>query len=115
MRAKPTPRPRVTRYGFAYYPKEYAKYQRDLSNAFKKSGVKIKKPDTAIALQIMFWFKKPKKSKSLFIRGDLDNFIKGVMDQLKCIIGDDKRVIGIIASKKYAENDCIDIIIEEDV
>jgi len=121
MRAKPTPRPRVNRYGVAYYPAKYTKYKRELENAFEGKNIKLKTKDKPLALQIFCWYKRAKGSKLLYPVGDADNIIKGVMDSMKCIIGDDKRVVVLFFGKKYCEpnkgdidQDVIDIIIEED-
>ena len=110
------PRPRVTKRGIAYYPEAYRN--------FKKSSVDVltsqwKDPPLTkpLSVSIIFLHTKPKskvrkKTANVRIprvraRGDLDNFIKSILDSLQSggVIKNDSQVWKIEAESWYAALD----------
>lgn len=98
----PASRPRVAKFG-TYYAKPYRDFmamaQDRLPKGDKHSGL--------VALVVSCVCTKPKTGKLLAPRGDIDNYIKGVMDVLtkKEYWEDDSQVYFIIAEKRYAQKD----------
>ena len=97
-----TPRPRVTRFGKVYYPKNYKEYVKQLKADFAELDI----PSGALDIHITFVMKRPQSFKRRgdrvihTKRPDLDNLAKGVLDSLP--IKDDARVVKLTAVKWYA-------------
>jgi Holliday junction resolvase RusA-like endonuclease len=104
---KPVPagRPRVSKYG-VYYPKTYTAWNKESWKDFDQlTGVPTDKP---IALLIEVLCPTLKASKYTMPIGDVDNFIKGPMDQLtktqRAWI-DDRQVVALTVVKRFIEPD----------
>lgn len=119
---KPVPkaRPRLGRYGKAYTPKSTLNYE----NAIMGEYIANNLPnfgDKSITVEIEFGFIPPaswsNKKKMLALKGecipskgDLDNYVKAVLDALNGIAyKDDRYIRKFICSKSYKENDLVDI------
>lgn len=105
-------RPRMTRSGHAYTPKETVEYERQIKLRFKKLFPNFKPIENAIILEINFYFIQSKSNKDSFhtIKPDIDNLIKAICDSLNGLAYVDDRIItGIIAHKKYSTIDCVHI------
>ncbi|MFT7880952.1 MAG: RusA family crossover junction endodeoxyribonuclease [Sulfurimonas sp.] len=118
IKPKAAPRPRVTRRG-TYNPRDYTDYKSTIALVAKQ---KFTKKDTALAMQIDFFFKKPKswskKKKENppyhTFKPDVDNLIKGVKDALNGIAyRDDAQVVSVHGRKQYADRDGIMIEVAE--
>ena len=96
-------RPRVTRWG-VYYGKNYTAWKKAAMELIKDQTDTIEKHCTVLIEQIV---QKPKTSKKLFPRGDVDNYGKAPMDILtkKQFWTDDDLVTGMWSSKRFAEPD----------
>lgn len=109
FKLKPVPkgRPRFSKYGGTYTPKETVEFE----NALKwqmKSQYRGKPIDLPIAVEIEFIFKSPKKPKNTYPRGDVDNYCKGVLDAMNDILWcDDSQVVALSAFKRYGIEDKI--------
>lgn len=76
---------------------------------------KIKKAfDCELSLKIDFFFKKPNKpSRGYPSKGDLDNYLKAVMDSFNGVVfKDDSQVSHIECSKKYGSFDVVSISVK---
>ena len=111
VKAIPKGRPRLSRFGRAFTPKKTQDFEeiiRDHSRAIMNDLDVI---DTMISVSVSFTFKQPNKpSRAYPSKGDLDNFLKAVLDGMNGIVFfDDVQITHIEASKKYGEFDLIDI------
>ena len=111
-RAIPTPRPRVTSRGITYYPKRYSDYLRRMRLEIKKHNIPKIGMDKMVTLYAHFVFKRAKGSKIQIPVGDIDNLSKGLMDSMDVIFDNDRCVCSLIASKSFAYNDAIIILME---
>jgi Holliday junction resolvase RusA-like endonuclease len=102
---KPKGRPRFTRKGFAYTPKETRDYENLLSEAISKFFSSAPIEDRPLKLELVFYIQKPKSAKRDYpqTRPDLDNLMKAVMDAMNGIVyKDDSLICDISASKRYS-------------
>lgn len=120
---RPKARPRVTAYG-TYTPSKTVEFEQAIKDEylFNYYG---KKTDEAIAIAMIFYRKPPdswsKKKKQEAIersydtrRGDIDNFIKCVLDGLNGIAyNDDAQVTVLTAEKRFGYNEGVTINIKE--
>ncbi|MAD98990.1 MAG: hypothetical protein Unbinned200contig1002_44 [Prokaryotic dsDNA virus sp.] len=106
VRPVPASRPRVSRYG-TYYGKNYTEFRKSLYAVLKK--IKDKFPPSATGeflVELEFICKKPKKPSNPYPRGDIDNYVKGVLDGFTyagMFWEDDIQVVELCASKRYQE------------
>ena len=121
--AKAKERPRVGKGGRIYTPNGTHKYEKLVRECYGDNKSFEKK---FIIMKIIFWFEIPKsysKEKRQdcaegFIRpsrGDIDNYIKSILDGLnKVAYEDDKYIYKIEAEKRYTEYEArTEITIEE--
>ena len=121
--AKAKERPRMGRNGRIYTPDSTHKYEKLVRERYGDNKSFEKK---FIIMKIIFWFEIPKsysKEKRQdcaegFIRpsrGDIDNYIKSILDGLnKVAYEDDKYIYKIEAEKRYTEYEArTEITIEE--
>ena len=115
---KPVPmaRPRVTRTGHAYTPKNCVEYK-SLVAAFARDVMRGKELyDGEVWVEISFYFMTPtswskKKRETMtgegvISRPDMDNLYKAVTDALNGIVyRDDSQITRAIIRKQYVEND----------
>lgn len=69
-----------------------------------------------IALEVDFYLLKPKSVKGReypIVRPDLDNFLKSLIDGMKCLWVDDSQIISITAKKLYHKENCIEVRVKE--
>ncbi|KGK67060.1 RusA family crossover junction endodeoxyribonuclease [Xanthomonas citri] len=103
----PASRPRVTRWG-TYHLKTYktwleaaGKYLKGLSHV---AGQGIR-PDTPLIVVAEFVCRKPKTTKLLTPKGDIDNYLKAPLDAITHagLWGDDKWITTVVATKRFQE------------
>lgn len=100
----PTPRPRVSKWG-TYYPKTYKDWLKAVESHLKRGDLGLE-PDAELLVVIEQVGKKPKTTKRLFPRGDVDNHAKGPMDVITRVGGywdDDDQITHLMVTKRYAE------------
>lgn len=96
-------RPKFRRGGVAYTPAKTASAERDIKYAL----MRLKLPfiaDGAIAVELDFYLRKPKSSKRShpYVRPDLDNLAKLVLDSANGILwADDSQICDLRLSKRY--------------
>ena len=107
----PASRPRVTRNG-TYTPAKYANYKKALKMLFKQFD-KVKAP-IALEINVSLYFVSPKSIKYRKFPmpvGDVDNFLKAILDAgNETLWDDDQQIVKATVSKQYADRD--EIIIE---
>ena len=109
------PRPRVTKTGHAYMPKEYTAWKRQFSQStaiYLNDIADFKTIDYPIHVKIEFIFPRPQRMQHREIpqyqlphasKPDIDNLIKAVLDGLKDaqVYTDDNLVSSVHARKAY--------------
>lgn len=102
----PASRPNVTRWG-VYYGKNYNKFRTaavPLANGYEGPAL----PEGPLVVMLEHVVTKPRTSRKLWPRGDVDNFDKGPLDAFtksEKFWTDDDQVVGLIAFKRFAEVD----------
>lgn len=101
---RPASRPKVTKYG-TYFGRPYTIFRQTAqpyANAYQ--GPPPIQGPVVILIEIVCT--KPKTGKLLHPRGDVDNYVKGVMDVMtksNNFWSDDVQVVALYAYKRYAE------------
>jgi Holliday junction resolvase RusA-like endonuclease len=108
VRPKVKQRPRVLRNGHTYTPKVTLEYERELASLYKGPrfscnmlAVKMLFSHDGVEIQIEELRPKPDvEMPKTKLRGDIDNYVKAVLDALNGIAwGDDSRVVVLHAEK----------------
>jgi len=104
----PCPRPRIAvinGHGVAYYPTAYKKWVAEFVELFK--GKTIEKFDGLLSVDVVFECRKARTSKLLAPVGDIDNYVKSLLDGLTKVgvWNDDKQVVQLRAMKRFAVTD----------
>ncbi len=114
-------RPRLGKGGCVYTPSKTKVFENIVALSY---GNRPSFDDKYIRIRLKFKFEVPKsytKKKRLEAiegkirptKGDIDNYIKAVLDGLnKKAWEDDRHIIGILAEKEYANESCIEVSIE---
>jgi Holliday junction resolvase RusA-like endonuclease len=96
-------RPRLSRYG-VYYSKTYT----DWRNEARRHVAQIETIHTgALIVIVEISVMRPKTSKKLWPRSDVDNLAKGPLDVItenKGIWGDDDQIVGLWVTKRFTLN-----------
>lgn len=110
-------RPRMTRFGNVYTPKETKEYEKLVQLAFQKVKPKDWKAlETAVYVEIEAIFVKAKSNKMnhCTIKPDIDNIIKAILDGIQGegnAILDDKYVTGLVVKKFWGDIDKVKVTI----
>ena len=100
-------RPRFTRQGRAYTPKQTADYERQIKQAYISAGGQFISDTAPILICITAYFKKAKSNKmqAPTLKPDADNIAKAVCDALNGIAyKDDKQITCLTVGKVWAED-----------
>jgi len=102
----PASRPRVSKWG-TYYGKTYKAWKEHAERYVAHGSLRL---DVAARLLVMIQavVRRPKTSKLVTPRGDIDNYAKGPLDVITKAGGywvDDCQVVCLIASKRFADKD----------
>ena len=114
----PASRPRVSKWG-TYYGKRHQAFRSealDLLSGMREEGVLPEVPMSGkLRVWVVFSIKKPKTTKLATPRGDIDNYMKLLLDCCNGIIWeDDQQIAQINAFKNYAvHGGSIDLVVEE--
>lgn len=101
----PASRPRVSKFG-TYYGKRYKAFRK----AFQQEVAEFRKgfrPLTADRLNasVVFCVPRPKTTKLVVPRGDIDNYVKALFDGCNELVWrDDTQVTGLHAQKMWSDN-----------
>ena len=114
-------RPRLGKGGCVYTPSKTKVFENIVALSY---GNRPSFDDKYIRIRLKFKFEVPKsyskkrrlealEGKIRPTKGDIDNYIKAVLDGLnKKAWEDDRHIIGILAEKEYANESCIEVSIE---
>ena len=108
-------RPRFTRQGRAYTPKQTADYERQIKQAYISAGGQLISDTAPIIVCITAEFKKAKSNKMDFptLKPDADNIAKAVCDALNGIAyKDDKQITCLTVGKVWAEDGIEKVVVE---
>ena len=96
----PASRPRVTKWG-TYYAKTYKNWMKEAHDLIPQAGAPW---DGHLSVMILFVVKKPKTTKRTNPRGDIDNYLKGILDAMtkRGYWHDDDQITTINANKRFA-------------
>lgn len=121
-------RPRVTRSGIAFTPKNTVMYENLVRTSFQQSYQDHVPLDCEMQAIITAYFSIPKsvsnKKKELMSFGlinptkkpDLDNIAKAILDSLNGIAyKDDSQIVSLLISKKYSDRPRVEITLKEKV
>jgi len=118
-------RPRVTKQGIAYTPKETVNYETFVKLLYmqKYNNIKLKGP---LRMTIKAFYKIPKsvskKEKELMLQNiirptkkpDMDNIAKIIADALNEVAyEDDKQIVEMQIKKFYSEDEFVQVVMEE--
>ena len=118
----PASRPRVPRYGRVYYGKGYTAFRKEAAEALSKLTWPPSYPlHGALHMRVEFHVRRPKKTELAAPRGDVDNYLKSLLDMLQGerleggggAFLDDRQVVNIQASKHWAERGSIEVWLAE--
>lgn len=108
VRPVPAARPRISKYG-SYYPETYKTFRAEAYRYLKTISAKYPPcPDSTFSIEIEFVCEKPKKPSNSYPRGDVDNYLKGIIDSLvycKMFFDDDIQITRMTGIKRYQEKD----------
>ena len=101
----PAARPRVTKWG-TYYPKKYAEFRKEFARLLVRTGLP-RAVLSPLEVNLEFVCRRPKNPTNSYPMGDLDNYVKAVLDsiQSKAWFKDDKQIQAIGAYKRYTRDD----------
>jgi len=107
----PASRPRVPRFGKTYYAKTYARFRREAAEVINDLVWPPSYPlEGAVHLRAEFHVVRPKTTYLAAPRGDVDNYLKSLLDLLnEQAFLDDRQVVNIQASKHWAEQGSIEV------
>lgn len=99
----PCPRPRVAvrgRFPHAYYPAAYKQWQKAFVKALGPVGFRFEAP---VSLWVEFGVHRPRTSKLVVPKPDIDNYLKALLDGLTAagVWKDDTQVSRVRASKLF--------------
>lgn len=109
----PCPRPRVTRQGFVYYPKNYEEWKKGAVEAIPQLPNKLEGPLAASILVRCPPLKTVDRQDPV---GDVDNYAKSVLDLVTStgrVYQDDRQVVRLMVEKMFHEEPGIDVYIRE--
>lgn len=102
----PASRPRVTRWG-TYHTKTYKTWLTAAAECLKNGPIAGQPVPDGVPLVVVAEFvcRKPRTTKLVTPKGDIDNYLKAPLDALTHAgaWGDDKWITTVIASKRFAE------------
>ncbi len=98
----PASRPRVSKWG-TYYGKTYSAFRKE---AAKVIDAELENDPLEGGLEVSLWFfcKKPKTTRREEPRGDVDNYIKAILDSCNGKVWvDDDQILRLNAQKRWAD------------
>ena len=99
-------RPRVTRMGHTYYAGPYKKFREAMISLKEEQLGGLEPSSSLLSVEIECYITKPKTTKLLTPRADVDNYAKSIMDQFNgWLWEDDRQVINLAISKAWCEDE----------
>src|SRR5690554_4661760 len=115
-KAIPKQRPRKGKHGKFYTPKKTKDFEQKVQWSYLSCRHRTFFAYEPLKVTIEINLKKPKYSKKDYptTRSDLDNQIKSILDGLNGLAySDDKQIVEVKASKKYAERNFVKVKLEK--
>ena len=110
----PASRPRVTRRGHVYYGKNYSKFRAEAAAILGQWDAPCMLPLTGtLHLDVTFYCPRPKTTKRLSPRGDIDNFQKTLDVFNEILWRDDDQIVSVLAKKEYSDQPRIELEVTE--
>lgn len=107
----PCPRPRIRliksksgrSFASAYYPRPYTIWQVEAAELLAPHAPEVPL-EGPLMLEVTFYVERPRTSKLLVPKGDVDNYVKSLMDALTKaeFWNDDSQVAYLVAKKQWA-------------
>ena len=112
----PAARPQVLKSGHTYYPKRYTTWMKDVAHSLSAIEDELRPVDdtSAFEVRIRFYIEPFKSVQRAWTKGDLDNYVKSVMDAITkqdIIWKDDVQVTRLKASKYSSQEPGIEVTI----
>lgn len=99
-------RPRVTRMGHTYYAGPYKKFREDMIPLKEEQLGGLEPSAALLSVEIECYVTRPKSTKLLSPRADVDNYAKSILDQFNdWLWEDDKQIVHLIISKAWCEEE----------
>ena len=94
-----------------YYPKRYDSFRKQawaaLGEMSRPKGCPLSEP---LEVEVTFYCRTPKNPSNPYPIGDIDNYLKGVLDVLnEWVWHDDVQIVSIKAKKLYSDNPRIEV------
>jgi Holliday junction resolvase RusA-like endonuclease len=101
----PAPRPRMSKWGSAYFPATYTAHKREIADALPKVAPPAFTGELSVAVE--FVCKPIAKSKFTTPTGDLDNLAKPLLDVLtqQGWYEDDRQITDLFVTKRFPADD----------
>ncbi len=115
-KAVPKQRPRKGKHGKFYTPQKTKDFEKKVQWSYLSCRHRTFFADVPLKAAIEINVKKPKYCKREFptVKPDIDNQIKSILDGLnRLAYSDDKQIVEVKASKKYAERNFIKVKLEK--
>ena len=98
-------RPRVTTKGHTYYAGPYKNFRKDMNPLIEELAKGFVPLVGPLFVELDIWVQRPKSTKLLTPRADIDNYIKAILDSFNKILWeDDSQITTIYASKAWTES-----------
>jgi Holliday junction resolvase RusA-like endonuclease len=112
-------RPRVTTKGHSYYAGPYKNFRKDIQPLIEELAKGFVPLVGPLSVDVDIWVQRPKSTKLLSPRADIDNYLKAIFDSFNGILWEDDSQITIVhAMKAWTESNEVegsfDIRIEKD-
>jgi len=102
----PCPRPRLSRFG-VYYPATYRVWKRKADKVIRDVLARIpdhRPIDRPVSVTLLFVVRKPRRTRLLIPKPDIDNYMKAIFDACNGLLWkDDTLVAHVQASKQWAD------------
>jgi Holliday junction resolvase RusA-like endonuclease len=106
----PKARARSTRFGRHYTPQRTKNYETTLRQLFRVYWGSRPILLGPLDVSILFYIERPKTVKRQFpsVRGDIDNFLKSVLDAMNgTVLKDDGQIVRLLGEKLYSDRSAI--------
>lgn len=102
-------RPRVTKVGHTYYAGPYKDFRKNIKPLIEDLTKGHEPLVGPLSVEVDIWVRKPKTTKLLFPRADIDNYLKAIFDSFNGILWhDDTQITYVHAMKSWTDSNDVD-------